>query len=182
MGRVLRLILTPHTVRHLALSAVIVGTFVLSGRLRPPDWLGEAALVVHLLGLVVSLGAVLVIDWTGLAWLAGLRTLRETMRTAEAVTPLVWLGLTALLASGLFLQPDLASVLPWVKMVAILLLANNGLVVDQLEVQMRQLSPRSTAVEIPPVLLWRMKGSIVASHVGWWTAVVVGMITMLQRR
>ena len=47
---------------------------------------------------------------------------------------------------------------------------------------MRQLSPRSTAGEIPPVLPWWMKGSIVASHVGWWTAVVVGMVTMLQRR
>lgn len=180
--RLWRLLVTTHPARHVLISVLVVGVFVGAGRIDPPDWLFAAALIVHLISLTVSLGAVVVIDWTGLAWMAGLRTLRETMRTAEAASPLVWLGLAGLLASGLLLEPDLGTPLPWVKMTAILLLANNGLVVDQLELQMRRLAPGASAGEIPPSLLWRIKGSVVASHVGWWTAVGVGIVTMLQRR
>ncbi len=176
------LLLTRHTARHLVLSGVVVASFVASGFLRVPHWLFETALVLHLLGLTVALGAVVVIDWTGLAWIAGLRTLRETLRTAEAATPLVWLGLVLLLASGLCLELDLAAPLPWVKMTAVLLLANNGLVVDHLEARLQEL-PRHVAREAVPVgLRRRMAGSIVASHLGWWTAVAVGVTTMLARR
>lgn len=175
-------LLTRHTARHVGVSLVVVAVFVVSGVVAAPEWLFETAVVLHLLGMAIALGAVIVIDWTGLAWIAGLRTLRETLRTAEAASPLVWTGLVVLLASGLFLGPDLTQVLPWVKMVAVLLIANNGLVVDHLERRLGEL-PRHVAREtVPTGLRTRMTGSIVASHLGWWTAVAIGMWTMVVRR
>lgn len=181
-GTVRSVLLTRHTARHVGLSLLVVAVFVASGWIVAPAWLFDTALVLHLVGLTVALGAVVVIDWTGLAWIAGLRTLHETLRTAEAATPLVWIGLVLLLASGLCLAPDLTQVLPWVKMAAVLLLANNGLVVDHLQLRLRRL-PRHVARETVPALVRvRMTGSVVASHLGWWTAVVVGVLTMLARR
>ncbi|GGF44414.1 hypothetical protein [Ornithinimicrobium tianjinense] len=177
-----KILLTRHTWRHVWLSALIVGVFVAAGWIRPPELLFETALVLHLLGLVLSLGAVLVIDWTGLAWIAGLRQVREVLRTAEAATPLVWMGLVLLLASGLFLEPDLSTPLPWVKMGAILVLANNGLVVGQVEQRLLQLPREVRREDVPASLRWRVNGSIVASHLGWWLAVAVGVVTMVQRR
>ena len=49
---------------------------------------------------MISLGAVLLVDWYGLVWMAGLRTLSECLRLAQAAHPLIWLGLGLLLASG----------------------------------------------------------------------------------
>lgn len=133
-----RVLFTRHVWAHVGISLLVVATFVASAWVTAPSWLFDTALVVHLLALTVSLGAVLVIDWTWLAWIAGLRTLRESLLTAEAAT-VVWLGLTALLTSGLFLAPDLTRPATWLKVAAVLLLANNGLVVEHLERQMRAL-------------------------------------------
>ncbi len=182
VGPVRSVLFTRHTARHVALSLLVVAVFAASGSIEVPAWLFDAALVLHLVGLTVALGAVVVIDWTGLAWIAGLRTLHETLRTAEAATPLVWIGLVLLLVSGLCLAPDLTQLLPWVKMAAVLLLTNNGLVVDHLQARLRQLPRRAATESVPALLRVRMTGSVVASHLGWWTAVVIGVVTMLARR
>lgn len=155
-----RALFTRHVWAHVGISLLVVATLVASAWVTATSWLFDTALVVHLLGLTVSLGAVLVIDWTGLAWL----------------------GLTALLTSGLFLAPDLTRPATWLKVVAVLLLANNGLVVEHIERQMRALPRMVSREQLPPAPHRRVVGSIVASHLGWWSAVAVGVLTMLERR
>jgi hypothetical protein len=143
--------------------------------------LGHAALTVavavHVLGLVIGLGAVVLLDWYGLAWLAGLRGLSECLRLAQAAHPLIWFGLGLLLVSGIGLSPDLGSAVVWLKQGLVLVLLNNGVA---LRAQSRRLKTVSTATSLqalPRALRAQLLASVTVSQVSWWGAVVLGFIT-----
>ena len=80
------------------------------------------ALAAHILALVLSFGAILVLDWVGLLWLLGRRDVHDTRRLESAAQPLIWAGLAILLISGAMLHPDLSSPPTQVKLVSILIL------------------------------------------------------------
>jgi di/tricarboxylate transporter len=98
-----------------ALCLVVAGT-VLLGPVTVPTAVREVALFAHLIALVVGFGAVVVVDWYALQWLASRRTLDEVLALAGAVTPLIWGGLTGLVTTGALLSPDTGSRLTLVKM------------------------------------------------------------------
>ena len=57
-------------------------------------------LAIHAIFLIVAFGAIILVDWHGLLWLIGRRTLGEIIRLDAAATPLIWGGLVGLLATG----------------------------------------------------------------------------------
>ena len=134
-----------------------------------PDRAYDLALFVHLASVIVGLGAVLLVDWTGLLWLARRRTLTDVMRTAQSAHVPTWLGFTGLLASGLFLgtPADL-------KAVAVLVVGLNGVYAGRLLPQLSRPAP-------PPQLLARAATSAAISQIGWWTAAVLGFLNGLPR-
>lgn len=143
----------------------------------------DLALGGHLLGMVVGLGAVLLVDWHGLVWLSGLRTFRDSLRIGEAAHPLVWMGLLLILVTGAFLGPDLSEPATWVKQVAVLALVNNGVAVRRLGGRLSLLKPRIHRIaELPRRHRVAMILSLVVSQAAWWTAAVVGFLETLSRR
>lgn len=143
----------------------------------------DLALALHLLGLVVGFGAVLLVDWHGLVWLSGLRTFRETLRVGEAAHPLVWMGLLLVIVSGAFLGPDLGDTRTWVKQAAVLALVNNGVGVRRLGARLSVLRPRILAIgELPVRHRVAVGTSLVVSQLAWWTAAVIGFLVTLSRR
>jgi hypothetical protein len=92
--------------------------------------------------------------------------------TAERMTPLIWIGLAGLTASGALLKPDLSSWLVVVKLccvlgvgiVGVLALATSRLMERQMPTPARSLTHRGMV----------LAG---ASQLFWWTAVVIGFVS-----
>lgn len=132
----------------------------LSGRMH------DAALFLHLAAMVVGFGAVLLVDWIGLLWLAGRRTLADVVHAAQGAHVPTWLGFAGLLVSGLFLgsPADL-------KAAAVLVAGLNGVYASAL---LPRLGRRFT---LPPQLAIRSVVTAVISQAAWWTAAVLGFLS-----
>ncbi|MEU9143740.1 hypothetical protein [Streptomyces sp. NPDC048349] len=140
--------------------------------LRADVTLHTAALFVHLASLVLGFGAVLAIDYYGVLWLTGRKTLGEVLDFTAPLHVPVWAGLGGLLFSGAFLHPDLGSPLTCVKLGLVLLLSLNG-------VQASALHRRLAAVGGGPVrrsLLVRGAVTASVSQAAWWGAVAIGFL------
>ena len=152
---------------------------VLAGSTRVD--LGHAAftvaVAVHVVGLVIGLGAVLLVDWYGLVWMAGLRTLSECLRLAQAAHPLIWFGMGLLLVSGVGLAPDLGSPLAWAKQVLVLVLLNNGVALRAQSRRLRSVSAARRLGELPRAVRAQLIAAVAVSQVAWWGAAVVGFVT-----
>ncbi|MEU8610976.1 hypothetical protein AB0C29_23615 [Actinoplanes sp. NPDC048791] len=130
------------------------------------------ALFVHLAALVLGMGAVLSLDWFGLMWLIGRQDLLSLVRAAQVAHTPIWLGLAGLSLSGVFLAPDTSAPLTVVKLVAVLVVALNGL--SAATVQRRLLALHGTTP--PRRLLLRAVLVATISQAGWWTATLVGFV------
>ena len=166
-------LLTPSEARLLGVvSLVIAGMVFVSTLLNAPPWLRIVALFVHLISLVVGFGSVLAVDWYGLLSLSGRVTIGDVLLTAERMTPLIWIGLAGLTASGVVLKPDLSSWLIVVKLCCVLGVG----IVGVLALSTSRLMERQMPT---PARLVVRRGMVLAgaSQTFWWTAVIIGFIT-----
>ena len=103
-------------------------------------------------------------------------TLDDLRRVERMVSGLAWLGITGLLATGAFLQPDLSDPLTALKMLAVLVVAMNGVSMTRLTAELARLPGRVRFSALPRRLrLWCVWSALV-SQAGWWTAVLIGML------
>jgi hypothetical protein len=130
-------------------------------RQHPSELVHSLALFGHLVSVVLGFGAVLLVDWFGLLWLTGNRTLEDVLRTARGAHVPIWLGFAGLLTTGLFLGPPSA-----LKAFAVLIVGLNGVYSGRLAPEMAR----------RPGLLARSVVATGLSQLGWWTAVVVGFL------
>ncbi|GIE34020.1 hypothetical protein Ait01nite_070650 [Actinoplanes italicus] len=151
------------------LAAVVLcwlTVLAVSGRQRISPVVHDVALLLHLGSVVAGFGAVLMVDWFGLLWLAGRRTFADVLRTAHGAHVPTWLGFAGLLASGALLGLPAGP-----KAIAVLVVGVNGVYAGAL---LRELS-RWT---VPPTpLLIRSGLATLISQGAWWTAVVLGHLT-----
>ena len=117
--------------------------------LAPPPWLHLTALFAHLGSVIVGLGAAVVLEFTGLLWIADRRGLDELRRNESLISVVAWLGIMGLIASGAFLQPNLTDPKTIVKMIAVLLVAMNGVAMTRLTAELGRLPARG-AVRLDP--------------------------------
>jgi hypothetical protein len=166
-------LVTASEARLLGLVSVsIVGLVLLSTLLNPPHWLQVIALFVHLISLVVGFGSVLAVDWYGLLSLSHRVTIGDVLLTAERMTPLIWIGLAGLTASGVVLKPDLTSWLIVLKLSCVLGVG----IVGVLALSTSRLMERQMPTPAPSVV---RRGMVLAgaSQTFWWTAVIIGFLT-----
>ncbi len=145
--------------------------------LEPPEWVHYGALFVHLGSVIVGLGAAVLLEFSGLLWVRGRATLDDLRRVERTVTGLAWLGIAGLLASGAFLEPDLADPLTDLKMLAVLLVAMNGVAMSKLTAELTRLPGHVPFSRLPARMRAWCVWSAVVSQAGWWTAVVIGMLS-----
>jgi hypothetical protein len=164
---------TPSEARLLsAVIASMLALIFLSTLLNPPQWLQSVALFIHLISLVVGFGSVLAVDWYGLLSLSRRVTLGDVLLTAERMTPLIWIGLTGLTASGMLLKPDLGSRLVVIKLCCVLGVGIVGVFALATSRLMERQMPTPTRSLV-------RRGMVLAgaSQAFWWTAVIIGFIT-----
>ncbi|MET0780993.1 MAG: hypothetical protein ABWY26_09115 [Microbacterium sp.] len=170
--------------RALAYWAVILALYAslaVSIGLAPPPWLHLTALFAHLGSVIVGLGAAVVLEFTGLLWIADRRALDDLRGNERLISVVAWLGIMGLIASGAFLQPNLMDPKTIVKMIAVLVVAMNGVAMTRLTAELGRLPAETRFRSIPRRLKLWCVWSAVVSQVGWWTAVILGMLNTASR-
>ena len=165
----------PAAVRRLGVALLLTALWgaavFVAAHVEPDPTLHTAALFLHLASLVLGLGAVLIVDWHGLLWMLGKRSLPETLRLASGSHAVIWAGLAGLVLSGMLLHPDLTSTLTRLKLAAVLLIALNGVQAQCLQLRLDAARGRPS----PLLLLWS-SASAGVSQLGWWGATLVGFV------
>lgn len=144
---------------------------ILAPQVQTTETVHAVALFAHLGSLLVGFGAVLLVDWFGLLWLARRRTLADVLRTAQGAHVPTWLGFTGLLVSGALLGPD-PTPLTTVKLLAVLAVGLNGVFAGTLLSKLSRYEDR----RLPATLLIRASAATTLSQGAWWTAVVIGYL------
>ncbi|MFD4433291.1 hypothetical protein [Nocardia sp. NPDC058497] len=151
-------------------TGILAAALWVATHVHPDPALRTAGLFVHLAGLVLGFGGVLIADYLTVLWLLGRSTLVEAMRGVSRLHVPIWVGLAALVASGCVLEPNLSSPLTQAKMVLIVLLTINGL---QATLLSKHLADAASAPLPIRLLLWgAISGAI--SQVCWWGAIAIG--------
>ena len=113
------------------------------------------ALFAHLGSVIIGLGAAVVLEFTGLLWVAGRRSLDDLRMNEGLISFIAWVGILGLMASGAFLQPNLADPGTAVKMLAVLLVAMNGVAMTRLTAELGRLPAQARFASIPRSLkIW----------------------------
>jgi hypothetical protein len=116
--------------------------------------------------------------------LNGAALLMRWVRVSRVVTltvvldPLVWLGLAGLCLTGILLGPDLGSGWTWVKLLAALVVAINGLANRDLMTELGRLPGKAGRRSISPALLRRAVRVSAITQLGWWIAVFIGYLSV----
>lgn len=162
--------------RLVIVVVAFVAAVVLS-RLVPAAYpLRPVVAALHVMSLVAAFGAVLLVDWHGLLWLAGRRALTESTRLAAAASPIIWAGLGGLFVTGTLLRPDIGSPLTLVKLALVLAVCVNGAVMAPVRLKLTELSADASPVDVPEREWRRMMLATTVSQLGWWGAVVIGFV------
>lgn len=136
----------------------------------------DVAIVLHILAMVLSFGAIMLLDWHGFLWLINKRKLGETVRLDGAAGPLIWIGMAGLLATGPFLEPNLDDMLTDIKLVAVLLLMLNGILLMPLMNKLDRMRIDTTFVGLTTGQRIHMLFCLMVSQICWWTAIAIGFI------
>jgi hypothetical protein len=142
----------------------------------------RAALFVHLIGMALGFGSVVMIDVFGLMWLFGFKTLYELVDLLTVAHGVIAVGVGALLASGIALNPDLGSPLARLKMLLVLVLMLNGVWAQRLLRRMLQtLPPETRGANIPWKPFQKALTAALISQASWWGAIAIGFLTTTSR-
>ena len=166
----------PSAALGLAIVVAWTAMFVAVPHLPVSTDIRPFALFFHLASLVLGFGAVLSLDWIGLMWMLGRQDLLFLVRAAKAAHTPIWIGLAGLSLSGVLLNPDTSSPLTVVKLLAVLIVALNGLGASKVQQRLLALDGQT-----PPIRLLLMSVVVATvSQAGWWTATLVGFLNSQQ--
>ncbi len=132
-------------------------------------------LFVHLVSLVMGFGAVIVIDTFGLLWLLKKIKLSFVNQVADTTQPLIWIGWTGLVLTGipLIVLKGGVSGLSTIKIFAVLMLGVNGVYLHIIKKSMDNINDNSV---MPNLAKFRITLASFVSQAGWWTAIVIGFL------
>ncbi len=135
------------------------------------------ALFIHIIGFAVAFGSVVVIDTAGFLWLMGKRGfgLGRVSRIADVTQPLIWLGFSALVVSGLYMQLEIgrADTTSLIKFGLVAALGLNGIVLHRLKRALARF-PDDASLHQIGAYVPAMFVSTAVSQIGWWGAALIG--------
>ena len=132
-------------------------------------------LFVHLAGLVLGFGSVLVTDLYGLLWIRDRVRFPQLVRVSGVTEMFVWVGWGVMVASGiplLVLKGEIDNLLV-VKLFFVALIGLNGILLHTLHDKVRGYEQGS---EVPTTVLFRLSFSLLVSQIAWWGALVIGFL------
>lgn len=150
-------------------------TLALSTTVDLPAPAHRVLVLVHLACLVVSFGAVLMIEWHALHWAATRIPLGRLRQADSTMVVPAWLGLGGLLLSGALLEPNLQDPITLVKMAAVLVLLLNGVALTAWTSRLDRLPADTLFRALPSRVRLGCIATSVVSQLAWWTALGIGV-------
>lgn len=132
-------------------------------------------LIIHLFGLILGLGAVLVTDLFGMLWIINRLRFPQLIRISARTEKFIWAGWCILVAAGIPLIIIKGEVdnLMIMKLFFVVLIAINGIFLHKLH---KSLKGYQHGENVPKVIMFRLILTIFISQIGWWSAFVIGFL------
>lgn len=132
-------------------------------------------LAVHLVSLIVGMGAVIFIDIVGAMWIFRRADARFLVRVAGVTQKVIWLGWAGLVASGtgLIILKGYVDSLTAVKLFLVFMIGINGVALHFIK---HAVGDVAAFRALPPVYRYHIIMATVVSQVGWWGAITIGFI------
>lgn len=132
-------------------------------------------LFVHVVSVIVGFGAVIFIDAVGFLWMRGRVPARRLLNVAEVTQKVIWISWVGLVISGsamLYLKGFVDS-LTVIKIFLVAMIGINGLALHFIKKSLHGIVRYDA---IPPVHKYHIVLFSVISQVGWWGAIVIGLM------
>lgn len=132
-------------------------------------------LFVHLSGLVLGFGSVLVTDLYGLLWVRDRVYFPQMVRVSGVTEKFIWTGWGVMVASGiplLVLKGEVDNLI-MVKIFFVVLIGLNGLLLRRLHAEVQG---HEQAQQVPTTVLFRLSFALFVSQVSWWSAMLIGFL------
>lgn len=132
-------------------------------------------LFIHLSGLVLGFGSVLVTDLHGALWLAGRQRYEQVVAVSAVTEKFVWIGWSIMVAAGIPLIVIKGEIdnLMWIKLFFVALIGVNGLALRRVQQRASQFHEGD---ELPSRFIVWSALSLMVSQIGWWGAVLIGFL------
>jgi hypothetical protein len=132
-------------------------------------------LFIHLSGLVLGFGAVLVTDLYGLLWVRDRVRFPQLVRVSELNEKFIWGGWGTMVAAGipLIVLKGMVDELMMVKLFFVGLIGVNGLVLHYLH---KHIEGYAKGDDVPNITMFRLTLSLIVSQIAWWGAMLIGFL------
>lgn len=132
-------------------------------------------LFVHLSGLILGFGSVLVTDLYGLLWIRDRERFTQVVRVSGVTEKFIWAGWGLMVAAGiplLVIKGEMDNLLI-VKLFFVAVIGLNGFVLHLLHKMVRGYTEGE---DVPTLTLFRLSLALLVSQLSWWSAVMIGFL------
>lgn len=132
-------------------------------------------LFLHLSGLILGFGSVLVTDLYGLLWIRDRVRFPEVTRLSGVTGTFIWVGWGLMVAVGIplaFLKGEIDNLMI-VKLSFVALIGLNGIALHVLQKKVRGYEEGD---DVPTLNLFRLALALFVSQLAWWSAVLIGFL------
>jgi hypothetical protein len=132
-------------------------------------------LFIHLSGLILGFGSVLVTDLYGLLWIRDRARFPQVVRVSGVTEKFIWTGWGAMVAAGipLLLLKGKLDNLVLIKLFFVALIGVNGVFLHVLQKRVRGYKEGS---DVPTLTLFRLAFALFVSQISWWSAFLIGFL------
>jgi hypothetical protein len=133
------------------------------------------ALMIHLFGLILGLGSVVVTDLFGLLWILNHVRFPQIIRISAKTEKFIWAGWLIMVAAGipLIYIKGVIDNLMIIKLFFVGIIAVNGIFLHWIHQKLKCFGHKD---QVPKLLMFRLILAIFVSQLGWWTAFVIGFL------
>lgn len=132
-------------------------------------------LFLHLSGLILGFGSVLVTDLYGLLWIRDRVRFPQLIRVSGVTEKFIWAGWSIMVAAGvpLLVLKGEVDELMMVKLFFVAVVGVNGGVLYFLH---KKVQDYREGDDVPTLVLFRLSLSLFVSQLSWWSAVLIGFL------
>jgi hypothetical protein len=132
-------------------------------------------LFIHLVSLIVGMGAVIVLDVVGILWLFGRTRVSFLSSVAEVTQRVIWAGWIGLVlsGSGLIAIKGTVDSLTAIKLFLVFMIGVNGVALHFIK---KAVGQAVSFQALAPVYRYHIIVATTVSQVGWWGAITIGFL------
>ena len=133
------------------------------------------ALYIHLFGLILAFGSVIVTDLFGLLWIFNRVRFPQVIRVSGETENFIWTGWGIMVVAGLALIYYKGAIdnLMVIKLFFVGLIGLNGIPLHFLQ---KAVKGYDVGLEIPNIVMFRLGLCLFISQLGWWGAFTIGFL------